>query len=155
MNSLWLLVVVVSVAIGFGLWRKWSDGRMRDDSTSLEIIASRLPAESTDGVEQEQLKFDPTDLGLTLGPRATLLQFSSAFCQPCRSARLLLTSLAEDLPGVTFAELDAEDHIDLVRSLQIRRTPTILLLDSSGNIRKRAVGLPRKSEVVAALANVV
>lgn len=155
MNSLWLLVVVVSVAIGFGLWRKWSDGRMRDDSTSLEIIASRLPAESTDGVEQEQLKVDPTDLGLTLGPRATLLQFSSAFCQPCRSARLLLTSLAEDLPGVTFAELDAEDHIDLVRSLQIRRTPTILLLDSSGNIRKRAVGLPRKSEVVAALANVV
>ncbi|MAT60070.1 MAG: thiol reductase thioredoxin [Micrococcales bacterium] len=128
---------------------------MRDDSTSLEIIASRLPAESTDGVEQEQLKVDPTDLGLTLGPRATLLQFSSAFCQPCRSARLLLTSLAEDLPGVTFAELDAEDHIDLVRSLQIRRTPTILLLDSSGNIRKRAVGLPRKSEVVAALANVV
>ena len=155
MNSLWLLVVVVSVAIGFGLWRKWSDGRMRDDSTSLEIIASRLPAESTDGVEQEQLKVEPTDLGLTLGPRATLLQFSSAFCQPCRSARLLLTSLAEDLPGVTFAELDAEDHIDLVRSLQIRRTPTILLLDSSGNIRKRAVGLPRKSEVVAALANVV
>jgi thiol-disulfide isomerase/thioredoxin len=128
---------------------------MRDDSTSLEIIASRLPAESTDGVEQEQLKLDPTDLGLTLGPRATLLQFSSAFCQPCRSARLLLASLAEDLPGVTFAELDAEDHIDLVRSLQIRRTPTILLLDSSGNIRKRAVGLPRKSEVVAALANVV
>ncbi len=155
MNSLWLLVVVVSVAIGFGLWRKWSDGRMRDDSTSLEISASRPTAESTDGVEQEQLTFDPTALGLTLGPRATLLQFSSAFCQPCRSARLLLISLAEDLPGVTFAELDAEDHMDLARSLQIRRTPTIFLLDSSGNIRKRAVGLPRKSEVVAALANVV
>ncbi len=155
MNSLWLLVVVVLIAVGFGLWRKWSDGRMREDSTGSELTESLLSVNSKPGTREEQQQFDAQTLGILLGSQATLLQFSSAFCQPCRSSRLLLSNLADDLPGVNFVELDAEGHLDLVQALHIRRTPTIFLLDSAGNIKKRAVGLPRKSEVVAALADVV
>ncbi len=155
MNSLWLLVGVVLVAVGFGLWRKWSDGRLREDSTGSEVADSLLSIKSTPGALEGQQQLDAQTLGVLLGSQATLVQFSSAFCQPCRSARLLLANLADDLPGVTFVELDAEGHLDLVQALHIRRTPTIFLLDSAGNIKKRAVGLPRKSEVVAALADVV
>ena len=90
-----------------------------------------------------------------MGERATLVQFSSAFCQPCRATRLLLADVVTDLPGVEHVEIDAEQHLDLVRHLEIRRTPTVFLLDATGAIRKRATGLPRRSEVVAALGQVV
>ena len=45
--------------------------------------------------------------------------------------------------------------MDLVRHLQVRRTPTVLLLDENGAIRKRATGLPRRSELVTAQGQVV
>ncbi len=94
-------------------------------------------------------------LGVPLGERATLVQFSSAFCQPCRATRLLLQDIAKDLPGVAHVEIDAENHLDLIRHLEVRRTPTVFLLDQHGAIRKRATGLPRRSEVVAAVGQVV
>ena len=46
---------------------------------------------------------------------------------------------------------DAEANLDLVRALDIRRTPTVLVLDEVGRIRRRASGLPRKVDVIAAL----
>jgi thioredoxin-related protein len=48
-------------------------------------------------------------------------------------------------------EIDAEAHLDLVRRLDVRRTPTVLVLDHDGRVVKRASGLPRKADVVAAL----
>ena len=98
MNSLWLLVGVVLIAVGFGLWRKWSDGRLREDSTGSEVTDSLLSVNSTPGASEGQQQFDAQTLGILLGSQATLVQFSSAFCQPCRSARLLLANLADDLP---------------------------------------------------------
>ena len=53
----------------------------------------------------------PTDLG----ERATLLQFSSAFCAPCRATRRVLGEVAGLVPGVTHVEVDAEHHLDVVR----------------------------------------
>ena len=52
-----------------------------------------------------------------LGERATLLQFSSAFCAPCRATRRTLAEVAAMVPGVTHVEVDAEHHLDLVRRL--------------------------------------
>jgi hypothetical protein len=51
-------------------------------------------------------------------------------------------------------ELDAEAHLELVRRLDIRRTPTVLILDPEGIVRKRASGLPRKADVIAAVGSV-
>jgi hypothetical protein len=55
------------------------------------------------------------------------------------------------LPGVVSVDIDAEHHLDLVRQLHIMRTPTVLVLDSTGLIRTRASGLPRKADVIAAI----
>ena len=95
------------------------------------------------------------ELGAALGERATLVQFSSAFCQPCRATRLVLGDVAGVVPGVAHVEVDAESHLELVRRLDVTRTPTVLLLDSSGRIRTRATGAPRKADVLAALADIV
>ena len=59
------------------------------------------------------------------------------------------------VPGVAHIEIDAEDNLDLVRALDIRRTPTVLFLDSDGVIRKQASGLPRKADVIAAIGDLV
>ena len=59
------------------------------------------------------------------------------------------------IPGVTHVEVDAEAHLDLVRRLDIMRTPTILVLDPAGRVTRRAVGAPRKADLIAALGEVI
>lgn len=95
------------------------------------------------------------DLGQPLGASATLVQFSSAFCQPCRATRRTLEEVAQMVPGVTHVELDAESNLELVRTLNVLRTPTVFVLDAEGRIRTRASGQPRKVDVIAALGAVV
>ena len=68
--------------------------------------------------------------------------------------------LGIDVAGVdaidihTHVEIDAESHLDLVRRLDVTRTPTVLVLDSAGRIRKRATGAPRRADVIAALGEI-
>src|SRR4051812_22149545 len=89
-----------------------------------------------------------------LGEKATLVQFSSAFCRPCVATRHLLGDVAGKVPGVRHVEVDAESHLELVRSLGIASTPTTLLLDRGGVVRRRAVGVPHRDQVLAALAEI-
>ncbi|MFM9555949.1 MULTISPECIES: TlpA family protein disulfide reductase [Streptomyces] len=95
------------------------------------------------------------ELGEALGERATLVQFSSAFCAPCRATRRVLADVAGMVPGVAHVEIDAEEHLDLVRRLDILKTPTVLVLDAEGRIVRRATGQPRKADVIAALGEAV
>ena len=90
-----------------------------------------------------------------LGERATLLQFSSAFCAPCRATRRTLADVAAMVPGVVHVEIDAEHHLELVRRLGILRTPTTLVLDGHGREVTRAAGAPRREQVLAALGELV
>ena len=92
------------------------------------------------------------DLGQPLGARAPLLQFSSAFCAPCRATRQLLSDVAGRSDGVAHVEIDVTTRMDLARRLDIRRTPTVFVLGPQGQVTRRASGLPRRAEVVAALA---
>jgi thiol-disulfide isomerase/thioredoxin len=85
------------------------------------------------------------------GERATLLQFSSAFCAPCRATRRILEDVARAVPGVAHVEVDAEEHLDLVRALGVRRTPTTVVLDATGREVTRATGAPKPAQVLAAL----
>ncbi|WP_319668026.1 thioredoxin family protein [Streptomyces ipomoeae] len=95
------------------------------------------------------------ELGEGLGERATLVQFSSAFCAPCRATRRVLTEVAGMVPGVAHVEIDAEQNLELVRRLDILKTPTVLVLDADGRIVRRATGQPRKADVIAALGEAV
>jgi thiol-disulfide isomerase/thioredoxin len=96
-----------------------------------------------------------TQLGEAPGERATLLQFSSAFCAPCRATRSILAEVAKAIPGVRHVEVDAESHLDVVRSLNILKTPTTLVLDKDGRVAQRASGQPRKEHILAALEKAV
>jgi thiol-disulfide isomerase/thioredoxin len=89
------------------------------------------------------------------GEKATLLQFSSAFCAPCRATRRTLAEVADAVPGVEHVEVDAEGNLELVRRLNILKTPTTLVLDAEGREVLRASGQPRKAEVLSALGQAV
>ena len=82
------------------------------------------------------------------------MHFSSAFCRPCVAVRHILHDVAERVPGVEAVEVDAEANLELVRRLNIASTPTTLLLDAAGIERKRATGVPKRDQVLAALSEV-
>ena len=116
-----------------------------------QVGAARGTADHDDDAE----RLTAGDIGEELGERATLLQFSSAFCAPCRATRRTLAEVESMVEGVRHVELDAESHLDLVRRLDILRTPTVLVLDATGAIVTRASGQPRKPDVIAALGAAV
>ncbi|MFI8219120.1 thioredoxin family protein [Streptomyces sp. NPDC085932] len=137
MTGLVVCVAVLAAASAFGVLHKRRSGRVR--------VRGR-----DDGI-----RVGAADLGEALGERATLVQFSSAFCAPCRATRRVLGEVAGLVPGVTHVEIDAEAHLDLVRRLDILKTPTVLVLDAEGRVVRRAVGQPRKADVIAALGEAV
>jgi thiol-disulfide isomerase/thioredoxin len=95
------------------------------------------------------------EIGGPLGERATLVQFSTAFCAPCRATRRTLGEVAAMVEGVTHVEIDAEGRLDLVRDLSVLKTPTVLVLDGTGAVVRRAAGQPRKADVIAAIGAAV
>ncbi len=106
-------------------------------------------------VDGGRVRLSAAELGAQPGRRATLVQFSSAFCQPCRATRRILAEVAGMVEGVAHVEIDAEERLDLVRALGIEKTPTVLVLDAAGRIVRRAAGMPRKVDVIAALGAAV
>ena len=94
-------------------------------------------------------------LGVTSGPDVTLLQFSTAFCGPCRTTRALCADVAHTVPGVRHVEVDAESHLDAVRALDIWRTPTVLVIDRAGAIVSRATGAPSRAQLLGVVGAVL
>ncbi|MFE2431487.1 thioredoxin family protein [Streptomyces sp. NPDC059373] len=137
MTGLVVCVVVLAASGLYGLLHQRRQGRIR---VRAKDSAERLTA---------------ADIGGPLGERATLVQFSSAFCSPCRATRRTLDEVAGMVDGVRHVEIDAEAHLDLVRRLAILKTPTVLVLDGDGAVVRRAAGQPRKADVIAALGAAV
>ena len=133
MKSLTPLLVVLVLAIAFGVWYTRSRGEFRRKKT-------------VNGP-----KLDASIIGVELGSRVTMVQFSSAFCSPCRATKALLEDMVKTMPDVRYAHIDAESHLELVRKLDIRSTPTTLFLNSAGVEVGRAMGTPKRSQVLAAV----
>jgi thiol-disulfide isomerase/thioredoxin len=79
----------------------------------------------------------------------TVVQFSTAFCGPCRATKARLQQLQSTRPGLAVVHVDAESHLDEVRELDVRRTPTLFYLDRSGALVGRSSGAPRPEELTA------
>jgi thiol-disulfide isomerase/thioredoxin len=139
--------VALALSAAFGFYWRSRDGRM---------LASR-PDSGPDGATwtaAAPAAVTEADLGASLGSRATLLQFSSAFCAPCRAIQQVLADVAATTDGVTHVEVDAGSRLDLVRRLDVRRTPTTFVLNPDGQVTHRASGQPSKADVIAALGSV-
>jgi thiol-disulfide isomerase/thioredoxin len=135
-TSLFGPVVAVGVlvaATGFGLWRRRRDGRVRtvaDDASHRRRLAA---------------------LGVEEGTPVTLLQFSSAFCAPCRATRLTCARFAAQHTGVRHVEVDAESRLDAVRAFGVWRTPTVFVIDAGSRIVARVTGQPSRDQLAQAV----
>ena len=130
------LAIVIALSTAYGFWWKANQGAIR---TKKAVPGHRLSAQI---------------LGEALGARATMVQFSSAFCTPCRATHSLLAQMVESMSDVKHIQVDAESHLELVRELDIRSTPTTLFINSQGIEVGRAAGTPKRDQVLAALANI-
>jgi thiol-disulfide isomerase/thioredoxin len=128
------LLIVLAIASAYGFWWKATRGAIR----SKKPIPGNHLSHSV--------------LGEELGSRATMVQFSSAFCTPCRATHALLAQMVTSMPDVKHIQIDAESHLELVRQLDIRSTPTTLFLDKAGVEVGRAAGTPKRDQVLAALS---
>jgi len=127
------LAIVLVLTSAYGLWYRASRGRIKSKSGARALVTS-------------------ADIdGGSFGSRVTLLQFSSAFCSPCRATRALLTDITADMADVAHIDIDAEGHLELVRRLDIRSTPTTLILDGNQVEVGRAVGAPKRDQVLKAI----
>ena len=128
------LAIVLVSATGYGLWYRRTRGEFRKKKT---VNGPKLTA---------------AIVGTELGARATMVQFSSAFCTPCRATKALLEDMVKTMPDVRYAHIDAESHLELVRKLDIRSTPTTLFLNGAGVEVGRAMGTPKRAQVQAAIS---
>lgn len=93
--------------------------------------------------------------GVPLGARATLLQFSTEVCSPCRATARVLGSLADPTNSVAHVDLDVTHRPELAARYRVLQTPTTLILDRDGAIRARIGGAVRRDLVVAELKRVL
>ena len=137
-SGAYVLLAVLALSVTFGIYRKVSDGKLREE------IVPPLQGLS------EHLHLDHDH-----PPQVTFLQFSSEFCQPCRVTNKLLDEVTNSFPAICHIELDVVEHMDLVKTYGITRTPTTLIIDKSGTVHFWATGVPKKAELTAAVTDLV
>jgi thiol-disulfide isomerase/thioredoxin len=126
-----LLAALVLLATALGLLTRLREGR----------IAPGSPA-----------RLVPAEVGADrFGERATLLQFSTELCAPCRATNRLLAGTAAGRPGVAHLDVDLTAQPRLADRFRILQTPTTLLLDSTGVVRGRIGGVPREAALLSTL----
>ena len=130
MNSPLLLLTVLALATGIGFRLKATQGRIK---------------------QKKGLQISASEIGTSLGDRATVVQFSTTFCSSCRAAKVLISDVVSKRSDVKYVEIDAESNLELVRRLDIRSTPTTLFLDKKGFEIARAVGAPKRDQITAAI----
>ncbi|MCS5714993.1 thioredoxin family protein [Herbiconiux sp. CPCC 205716] len=124
-------LTAVTVLVGV-LWR-------RRQGTAVAVSPASAPT-----------AIDPALFGASadrFGSRATLVQFSTAFCSGCPATRRVLGELSARTEGVEHLEVDVGERADLVRRFAILQTPTTLILDRHGVVRTRIGGVVRRSVV--------
>ncbi|NUU08054.1 thioredoxin family protein [Leifsonia sp. C5G2] len=131
-----VLVGLVAVATAAGLIWRATTGRARE-------------VRRTEVVQAAEVGVEP------FGGRATLLQFSTAFCAPCRSTARVLDGVADDLDGVRHVEVDLTHRPELADRFHILQTPTTLVLDGSGAVRARIGGAARSDDVRTTLHRIL
>ena len=130
MNSPLLLLILLALATGIGFRLKATQGRIK---------------------QKKGLQISGSEIGTSLGDRATVVQFSTTFCSSCRAAKVLISDVVSKRSDVKYVEIDAESNLELVRRLDIRSTPTTLFLDNKGFEIARAVGAPKRDQVTSAI----
>jgi thiol-disulfide isomerase/thioredoxin len=134
MTGLFVLLGALLLATAVGLGKRAADGRVRRRDRGAPELPGAVAA-----------ALDPD-------AEVTLVQLSTTFCAPCRHTRALLAAVAAGTPGLSHADLDVTETPEVALALGVRRTPTTVAYDPAGRELLRVTGVPRKADLLAALA---
>ena len=136
MSGIGAIVVVAALAVAAvaAWWLRTRNGAVRTTGEDAGVAQ---------GVVFDRLGVHPAAADLTV------VQFSTAFCAPCRATKARLEQLQTTRPGLAVVHVDAESHLDEVRELDVRRTPTLFYLGRDGRLIGRSSGAPRPDELTA------
>ncbi len=146
-TGIWILLVAVVVALAFGSYRAVSDGRFRGTHRVRGAVATDESRINRPGP-------------MLRGPHSWVSGRRWCSSRPRSAHRVALLDECSSRPSARFrepthVEVDAEQHLDVVRRFGIMRTPTTLVLDPRGQEVTRATGVPTREQVLAALAQAV
>jgi thiol-disulfide isomerase/thioredoxin len=129
-----VLAAALAVTAVAAWWLRTKNGAVRSPGTQEDGVA---------GSVFDRLGVRPAEADLTV------VQFSTAFCGPCRATKARLQQLQATRPGLAVVQVDAESHLGEVRELDVRRTPTLFYLGRDGALIGRSSGAPRPEELTA------
>jgi thiol-disulfide isomerase/thioredoxin len=131
------LVGLVVVATAIGLFWRSRQGKIRHTRGRTIVKVGDVP-----GVRR-------------FATGATLLQFSTEVCAPCKVTHAVLGDVASTHRNVAHVDLDVTNRPDLASRFHILQTPTTLILDSKGVVRARIGGAPRRDALQAELNRIL
>lgn len=134
-SAILLGLVAGATALGFA-WKQ-SQGRIRRADGRTVVRVADIP-----GVRR-------------FARGATLLQFSTEVCAPCRAAHVVLGDVASGRADVDHVDLDLTHRPDLASRFNILQTPTTLILDRKGVVRARIGGAPRRDALTHELDRIL
>jgi thiol-disulfide isomerase/thioredoxin len=137
-----VLAAALVVTAALAWWSRTRNGAIRPVPAAENSATEGAGPEPMNPVfERLGVRADAADL--------TVVQFSTAFCAPCRTTRARLQQLQTTRPGLGYVHVDAESHLDEVRELDVRRTPTLFYLRRDGSVLARSSGAPQPEELTA------
>ena len=150
--NLWLPIAIFALTAVFGLYWRSQQGKLKTPAVegnriSNEEISKIIRHKSSFMVNSDLLD----EHQMQLGKNVTLLQFSSAFCSPCKATAVVISQIVQGMDDVVYIQVASEENLKLVEKFDIKSTPTVIFFNRDGIEVGRAVGIPTKEQVIISI----
>ena len=150
--NLWLPIGILALTSVFGLYWRSQQGKLKTPA----LEGNRISNEEISKIIRHKSSFmvnsDLLDQHqMQLGKNVTLLQFSSAFCSPCKATAVVISQIVQSMDDVVYIQVASEENLKLVEKFDIKSTPTVVFFNRDGIEVGRAVGIPTKEQVIISI----
>ena len=150
--NLWLPIAILALTSLFGLYWRSQQGKLKTPA----VEGNRISNEEISKIIRHKSSFmvnsDLLDQHqMQLGKNVTLLQFSSAFCSPCKATAVVISQIVQGMDDVVYIQVASEENLKLVEKFDIKTTPTVIFFNRDGIEVGRAVGIPTKEQVLISI----
>lgn len=128
---LYFVLALVAITLVAGVYYRATRGRAKAVAEGIRVDLKEIKA-IKDGKPFES--FDR---------KITFLQFSSQYCTQCPQTARLLGEIEQSDHNVRHLEVDITERLDLAQKYHVLQTPTTLVLDRRGNVKRRIGGAPK------------
>lgn len=80
----------------------------------------------------------------------TIIDFYAEWCGPCKEQEPILEDVETELEDATVEKIDVDKNQKQAEEHNITSIPTILILDSDGDVSERFIGVTQKETILEA-----